>query len=120
MPESPTLTYALIAISTALITLVGNYLVKKNDNSSNVKIAEINVGKEDFEKTKKKLQNALISIKDLKEDLVKEKEIRLRIEKRFDVVKIVYRIIFKQYDKKFKNDPDSLTMLEELNSIIND
>mgnify|MGYP000622110382 CR=1 FL=1 len=68
MPESPTLTYALIAISTALITLVGNYLVKKNDNSSNVKIAEINVGKEDFEKTKKKLQNALISIKDLKED----------------------------------------------------
>lgn len=119
MESNPNGIYALIVIATAIITLIGNYFVKKSDNTSSVKIAEINADKKEFENTKKELQKALVSIRELKQELLKETEIKLRIEKKFQAVQVAYRIIFKQYAKQFKDDPDSLVMLEELNNIIN-
>lgn len=118
-PENPSITYALIAIVTAALTLLGTYLSKKSDNSSNIKIAEINADAKEKDQLKDDLRKALESIKNLKQELIVENQQRLKVEKKFDAVKIAYRIIFKQYANMFKDDPDSMSLLEELNHIIN-
>ena len=68
----------------------------------------------------KDLHKALDDAKILKEDLRKSREKTQEISKKFEAVKTGYRIIFKQYAMTFKDDPEQLTMLEELNSIINE
>ena len=119
IPQSPTIIYAIIVIVTALVTALVNFLIKKNDNRTSKEIAEINLDKKEFDALKIKLHKALDSIKELNITLEKEKESRNEIEQKFNAVKIAYRIIFKQYARQFKDDPESLFMLEELNHIIN-
>mgnify|MGYP000456972800 CR=1 FL=1 len=97
-----------------------DFLSKKTDADKEIKMAEIAQGTKEYESLKKDLHKALDDAKILKEDLRKSREKTQEISQKFEAVKTGYRIIFKQYAMTFKDDPEQLTMLEELNSIINE
>lgn len=105
-----------------IVTLICSYFVnvwsKKNETDKDIKIAEINNDSKDYAKLKEDLHNALDSIRELKAALKKEELEKQVIIRKFDAVKLAFKIIFNQYAKQFQDDPDQLSMLEELKEII--
>ena len=97
-----------------------DFLSKKTDADKEIKMAEIAQGTKEYESLKKDLHKALDDVRQLKEELRKSREKTQEIQQKFDAVKTGYRIIFKQYALTFKDDPEQLTLLEELNQIINE
>lgn len=114
--------HVIMTLGGSLFTFLGVYVVNvlKTNKEANrdIKIAEINSTSDEYESLKKEFHKALESIKDLKDELDKEKEIKANIQKKFEAVKLAFRIIFNQYAKQFKDDPEQLSMLEELKDII--
>lgn len=116
---SSTIATAIItAISTLGVSYFVNVASKKAEAKKEIKLAEISIGDKEYEATKKELHAALDAIKNLKSELDKEKEIRVEVQRKFEAVKLAFKIIFNQYAKQFKDDPEQLDMLEELKKII--
>ena len=107
-----------------VITLAGfwikDVISKGRDNDKEVKIAEIQADAEEKEELMRLFQEAKESINELKKELKIERDLRARIESKFDVVKKAYKLIFKHYAIKFKDDEEQLAMLEELNVILDE
>jgi len=141
IPKNPNLIYALIALGTVAITKVVDYFLKKSDNSSKIEIAKMNISEKDYSQLKVDLKSALDKLKQLKEHIeqkekahkiaMEEKERAHRLvleekEKRYAIissdwkaVKFAFQILVKGYERIFKEDEDSLSMLSEMSEILN-
>ncbi len=112
----------LKVLAGGVITIIGfwinNVVSKRSDNDKEITIAKLNITEEEHKKLKKDLQSALDTMKELKVELQAEKTMRVRIEKKFEAVKLVFKVIFNQYALQFKDDPEQISMLEQLKEII--
>ena len=113
-----------IAAITAVVTLgsvyLKDYLSSKNRSESDIEIAKINSRTDDSNEIKEELKKALESMKALRSELDIERDFRAKIESKFRTVKVAFNIIFSQYAQRpeFKEDPESMVMLEQLKEII--
>ena len=122
MHQVPVWATILMTLGGGVLTFLGIYangvIKSKNEANRDIRIAEINSEGEEYSRLKKDLHDALDAIKALKTELVKEKDIRVEITRKFEAVKLAFRIIFNEYAKRFKEDPEQLSMLQELKDII--
>jgi 5-bromo-4-chloroindolyl phosphate hydrolysis protein len=101
------------------IAFIKDIWSKGKEHDKEIKIAEIHLSEEEHKQLKQKLKEALDTCKSLQDDLKIERDRRIQIEYKFDIVKQVYKVIFTQYAMQFKDDPEQLGLLKSLDDIIN-
>jgi ABC-type protease/lipase transport system fused ATPase/permease subunit len=112
---------SISAIGIVTVAYIANVVGKKND----AKLVQLVERETHHEETKQALLNALGSLKELQDELHKERESRMlaedsykSLERKFTTVKIAFRIILIQYNKYFHDRPEDADLLEEYNKIL--
>jgi len=81
---------------------------------------EIERKKQEKAEALESLAKALTAMKEMKL-VIKDKDTLIeKIERKFEAVKVAFRLTLVHYKKELKDEPESLMMLEELNSIIDE
>ncbi len=111
----------ITALGIITVAYFANVIGKKNDS----KLAQLIERETHHEETKQALLNALASLKELQDELRKERDSRLlaedsykALERKFVTVKIAFRIILLQYNKYFHDRPEDADLLTEYNKIL--
>lgn len=125
LPEGvPVWVVIVTGLITAIVTIVTSYMInigsKKLDVKEELLKSKIDSSLESYEQIKLDLHKALASIKDLKIVIASKDKAIDQVVQKFEAVKLAFRIIYNQYARMFKDDPEQLEMLEELSQIIED
>lgn len=127
-PSNPTINYIIFSVASAVIALVGNYLLKKSDNSTQVEVARINSSEREVTKLTQDLQELERKIQELSQDIISLKEalaaksviimdkekIIYQLEELLKRFKILFDITYKQLQVVLKDNQDGLVVLEEV------
>lgn len=125
---NPTLNYIIFSVASAVIALIGNYLLKKSDNSTQVEVARINSSEkevqqltQDLKDLEDKIQELSLDIINLKESLAEKSiiimdkdKIIYQLEELLKRFKILFDITYKQLQVVLKDNQDGLVVLEEV------
>jgi peptidoglycan hydrolase CwlO-like protein len=128
IPTNPTLNYIIFSVASAVIALVGNFLLKKSDNNTKVEVARINSSEREVEKLTQDLQDLERKIQQLSDDIISLKEsltakgkvimekdkIVYQLEELLKRFKILFDITYKQLKVVLKDNQDGLVVLEEV------
>lgn len=126
-PANPTINYIIAASIGTILTLLGNFLIKRLDTSTTVKVAEINSNKESHEEIKKQLTDALNSIDEINKKLA---ESRIKNQAQSKIIteyknllkhfKVLVNILYKQLPEDVKNNPDNMVVIEHIQKSMED
>lgn len=92
----------------------------KLNNEKEVKIAEIKASLNNFDRVQEDLRTAQEDIKNLRKHLNKARFKNQKVSQLIEVFSVGFNLFYRHQAREFKDEPDSMHMLEDLKKILDE